>query len=131
MRANADVRFLARKIRRVYLRRLYLNLLAGLNLDQRLGSRAILPISLAPDLPAQHVNIVVQRHSGARTRPTWLAFAQLMGVIELISSHPGLNFEPACSILGAREQRAVRTGNLGILAVRDGIADEIVGRLGL
>jgi len=90
----------------------HLHLLARFHFDQRLGRGAVLLVGLAPDFSAQHVNIVVQRHRGARTPPTWLAFAQLMRVIELITSHPGLHFEPARSILGAREQRAVRAGNL-------------------
>ena len=130
-RADGDVRLFARKIGRAAFGRLHLHLLAGLYFDEGLRGGAILAVGLAPDFAAQHRNIIIHGGGRAGAGPTGLAVGELVRVVELIGAHARLHFEPARASFAAGEQRAIGARHFGILAVRDGVADEVVRRVAL
>jgi len=56
------VRLLAGKVRRLAFGGLHLHFLSCLDLDQRLGRRAVLPVGFEPDRAAQHGGGVFNWH---------------------------------------------------------------------
>ena len=131
VRSDGDVGLFAREIGSVTFGGLNLNLLAGFDFDQGFSGGPILAVGFAPDFATQHRNVIINDHTGSWAGPAGLAVGELVGVIELIGSDAGLDFEPARARLGAGEQRAVRARNLRILAVGNRAADEIGGRIAI
>ena len=109
-----------------------LHFLAGLYLDERFSGRAVLAIGLAPHGPAQHSGVIFNRNrfpkTAGRLRP---AVTHAMSIVELIAANAHLGLQPAAVILAAGEQRPIRTGDLGVIAVGDRVPHEVSGGIGL
>src|SRR6202035_5348415 len=111
--------------------RLYLYFLARIDLDEPFGGGPELLVGLPPDRAAEHIGSVIDWHRGAVTALAGRGIANLVRVVEIVASRAHLSFEPPRTAFLAREQRSVRSHDLGAVRRSQDVTDEICRRSGL
>src|ERR1700731_2011965 len=95
---------------------LRLNLFTGINLNQGFRSGAVLLLCLHPHGAAKNVRSLIERSGSAKTALAPLGIANLMRIVEVVTTNAHLRFEPSGTAFLARKQRTVRTHHFGSVA---------------